>query len=103
MTEGRDIVLTPVAYDDPAGRMRALRLRIGRSRRRIDGRLRATRSRARQLLSWKTYVERYPAWALAAAVGVGLAAAAGVRPRRVARWLGRSLVRHLLDAEVCTR
>jgi hypothetical protein len=74
-------------------RKRELRLRIGRSRRQIDNRLRATQDCARQLFSWQTYVVRYPAWALAAALGVGLAASAGLKPHRMSRWLGASLVR----------
>ena len=68
-------------------------LRIGRSRRRIDGRLRATKDRGRQLLSWRTYVVRYPGWALAAALGAGMTASNVLRPGRIARWLGNSLVR----------
>jgi hypothetical protein len=77
-------------------RKRELRLRIGRSRRRIDRRLRGARDRAGQLLSWRTYVVRYPAWSLAAALGAGLAASAGLKPGRVSRWLGLSLMRHAL-------
>jgi hypothetical protein len=82
--------------DEPPRRKRELRLRIGRSRRRINGRLRATENRARQLLSWRTYVVRYPGWALAAALGAGLAASAGWRRGRMSRWLGLSLVRRSL-------
>jgi hypothetical protein len=77
-------------------RKRELRLRIGRSRRRIDDRLRATQHRAGQLLSWRTYVVRYPAWALAAALGAGLAASSGLRRGRISRWLGLALVRHAM-------
>jgi len=73
-------------------RKRELHLRIGRSRRRIDGRLRATRDEARQLLSWKTYVVRYPGWALAAALGAGMAASSALRPAKISRWLGHALV-----------
>ena len=82
--------------DDLLRRKRELRLRIGRSRRRIDRRLRATEDRARQLLAWRTYVVRYPAWGLAAALGAGLAASAGLKPARVSRWLGLALVRRSL-------
>lgn len=74
-------------------RKRALHLRIGRSRRRIDGRLRATKDHARQLTSWRTYVARYPGWALAVALGAGMAASNILRPGRIAGWLGRSMVR----------
>jgi hypothetical protein len=73
-------------------RKRELHARIGRSRRRIDGRLRATRDEARQLLSWRTYVARYPLWAMAAAMGAGMTASSLLRPGRIARWLGRSLM-----------
>jgi hypothetical protein len=79
--------------DEPMRRKRALHLRIGRSRRRINGRLRATEGRARQLLSWRTYVVRYPGWALAAAMGAGFTASAGWKRGRMSRWLGLSLVR----------
>jgi hypothetical protein len=81
---------------DLVERKRSLRLRIGRSRRRLDGRLRASRDRADQLLSWRTYVVRYPVWAMAAALGAGLAASAGLKPARLSRRLGLSLVRHAL-------
>jgi hypothetical protein len=83
--------------DELLRRKRELRLRIGRSRRRIDARLRGARDRAGQLLSWRTYVVRYPGWALAAALGAGLAASAGLRPAQVSRWLGTSLASRALD------
>jgi hypothetical protein len=79
--------------DDILRRKRELHLRIGRSRRRIDGRLRATKDHAWQLFSWQTYVVRYPGWALAAALGAGMTAANVLRPGRIARWLGNSFVR----------
>ena len=82
--------------DDILRRKRELHVRIGRSRRRIDGRLRATKDRAGQLLSWRTYVVRYPVWALAAALGAGMTASNVLRPRRIAGWLGHSLVRQAL-------
>jgi hypothetical protein len=78
--------------DDIFRRKRQLHLRIGRSRRRIDGRLRATRDQARQLLSWRTYVARYPLWAMAAALGAGMTASSLLRPARITRWLGRALM-----------
>jgi len=81
-----------VVDDDLLRSKRELRSRIGRSRRRIDCRLRATRDRARQLVSWRTYVIRYPGWALAAALGAGFAASAGLKPGRLSRWLGLALV-----------
>jgi hypothetical protein len=72
-------------------RKRQLRLRIGRARRRIDGRLRTSEDSARQLLSWRMYVVRYPAWSLAAALGLGLAAA-GIKPQKLSRRLGMLLI-----------
>ncbi len=77
-------------------RKRELHLRIGRSRRKIDRRLRATKDHARQLLSWRTYVVRYPGWALAAALGVGMAASSALRPARIAGWLGSALLHRAL-------
>ena len=78
--------------DDILRRKRELHRRIGRSRRHVDGRLRATKDQARQLLSWRTYAVRYPGWALAAALGAGMTASSLLRPGRIARWLGRSLM-----------
>jgi hypothetical protein len=75
-------------------RKRELHLRIGRSRRRIDRRLRGTKDNARRLLSWRTYAARYPGWALAAALGAGMTASSLFRPGRIARWLGGSLLTH---------
>jgi hypothetical protein len=60
---------------------RELRLKIGRMRRRIDARIRSTQAEGRQLASWRTYVSRYPAPAVLAAFGAGLAGATvGIRP-----------------------
>ena len=73
--------------------LRRLRLRIGRLRRRIDRRIRAAQREGRRLTSWRTYVERYPGYALLAALGVGLTAAAGLRPGAWARALGLGLIR----------
>jgi hypothetical protein len=79
--------------DDILRRKRKLHHRIARSRRRIDARLRATKGHARQLVSWRTYVVRYPGLAVAAALGAGLSASSLLRPGRIGRWLGDSLVR----------
>jgi hypothetical protein len=86
------MMLARTVNDDLLRRKRELRMRIGRSRRRINGRLRATRDRARQLVSWRTYIVRYPGRALIAALGAGFAASAGLRPGRISRRLGLSLV-----------
>jgi hypothetical protein len=83
-------------HDDLLRRKRELHLRIGRSRRRIDGRLRAASDQTRQLLSWRTYVVRYPALALMAALGAGMAASTALRPRRVSHWLGGTLMHQAL-------
>jgi len=78
--------------DDILRRKRELHRRIGRSRRRIDRRLRGTKDHARQLLSWRTYAARYPGWALAAALGAGMTASSLLRPGRIARWAGRLMM-----------
>jgi hypothetical protein len=62
----------------------------------IDRRLHAAGRHARQLLSWRRYVARHPGWALTAAVGGGMAASTLLRPARLSRWLGRSLLDHAL-------
>jgi hypothetical protein len=82
--------------DDILRRKRELHQRIGRSRRRIDGRLRASKDRARELLSWRTYVVRHPGWAIVAALSAGMTASSVLRPSRMARWLGSSLLRQAL-------
>jgi hypothetical protein len=79
--------------EEALGHKRELRLRIARSRRRIDRRLRTVNDEARRLFSWKTYVIRFPVQALAAALGVGFVASAGLNRGRVARWLGALLLR----------
>lgn len=76
---------------------RALRLRIGRLRRRLSGRAWAARRHAARLTSWKTYVRRYPGYAVLAALGLGLSASAGLSRGRWARLLGARLVRRVGD------
>ena len=96
--------VAPLNFDPPMRmvdadllhRKRELHLRIARSRRRLDGRFRASRDGIGQLLSWRSYVARYPVWAMAAALGAGLAASAGLKPATPSRRLGVSLVRHAL-------
>jgi hypothetical protein len=85
-----------IAKADLLRRKRDLRLRIGRSRRRIDRQLHTLRGGTRQLLSWRTYVVRYPLAAMTLAVGAGIAASAGLRPGRVTRRMGVSLVERAL-------
>lgn len=69
---------SPIAHAEQERTRRDLRLRIGRLRRRIDGRIHATRRKAQRLASWRTYVKRYPGSAVTAALGVGLALSAGL-------------------------
>ena len=76
---------------------RQLRRRIGRLRRRIDNRIRGSSREARRLTSWRTYVKHYPASAIMAALGVGLALSAGLSARRLSRWLGLRLLRQGWD------
>ena len=78
-------------------RKRDLRLRIGRLRRRIDGRIRLAEREARRLVSWRAYVRSYPGYAVTAALGIGLAASAGLSTGRVSRWLGLRLLRRAAD------
>ncbi|MGA2033911.1 MAG: hypothetical protein ABSG68_16815 [Thermoguttaceae bacterium] len=71
---------------------RELRLRIARLRRRIDGHIHTARDQGRRLLSWRTYVRRYPFYALLAAAGAGLTLSATLRPGRIVRWLGQLMM-----------
>jgi len=75
---------------------RELRLRIGRLRRRINSRVRSSRRAGRRLMSWQTYVKRYPGHALVAALGFGLAVSAGFAGGRAWRWIGLRLARRTL-------
>ncbi|MHC4403869.1 MAG: hypothetical protein ACYTG0_29785 [Planctomycetota bacterium] len=65
--------------DDHQRAKRQLRAEIARLRRRIDGRIRSVGREGRRLTSWQTYVRRYPAHAVAAAMGMGLAVSSGLR------------------------
>src|SRR5574340_22842 len=78
-------------------RQRQVRARMARLRSRIDRHIDATRSPSRRMVSWRTYVQGYPASALAAAMGVGLALSAGLSARRLAGWLGMRLIRRAAD------
>jgi hypothetical protein len=84
---------TRVVDADQERRTRDLRLRIGRLRRQIDGRVHAARDEARGLVSWRSYVRSYPGYAVAAALGLGLAVSAGLSARRLWRWIGLRLLR----------
>lgn len=82
---------------DPLQEKRDLRLKIGRTRRRIDKRLRATEAEGRKLASWRTYVTRYPGPAVAAAFGAGLSGATIFRPGRFLQKLGLGILRSSAD------
>ena len=74
---------------------RRLRAAIGRSRRRIDRRVRAGNNATRRLASWKTYARRYPAAAIAGGLALGWILAAGLRPRVLVGVLGGRFARQL--------
>ena len=81
---------------DPLRARRELRLQIARGRRRIDRRIRGLEREGRRLTSWQTYVRRYPAQALVAGMGFGLAVSSGLS-RGWPRMLGVQLTRRALD------
>lgn len=77
-------------------RKRELRLRIGRLRRQIDRHAHAVQREGERLLSWRTVVRQLPGNAVLAAFGFGLALAAGLSARSMARWLGLRMMRRSL-------
>ena len=79
---------------------RNLRLRIGRQRRRIDARVRSLQRQGRRLASWRTYVRRYPGYAVLAALGLGLSAGAGPRRGGWTRYLGLHVARRMVNRAV---
>jgi hypothetical protein len=79
---------------------RELRLKIGRMRRRIDSRIRATAVEGHELVNWRTYVTRYPAAAVLAAFGLGMSGATLFRPQKMLRSLGSSILRGSADRAV---
>jgi len=82
---------------DDLAEKRAIRLRIGRMRRRVDRRLRAIGREGRQAASWRAWVRRFPGQAMLAATGIGLATSAALRPERWVRVLGLYLARRAGD------
>jgi hypothetical protein len=82
---------------DPQQEKRELRLKIGRLRRRIDARLRATETEGRKLASWRTYVTRYPGSAVLAAFGLGLSGATLFASKGMLKGLGRGILRGSVD------
>lgn len=71
---------------------RELRLRIGRLRRRINGRLRVVEYRTRQLMSWRKLIERYSGYAATAALGAELSLSVALRLARRLCWMGGRLL-----------
>jgi hypothetical protein len=60
---------------------RELRLKIGRARRRIDAQIRTVDAESRKLVSWRTYISRYPGTSLFTAFGLGLSGASSAKLR----------------------
>jgi hypothetical protein len=86
---------------DPHRVKSQLRLEIARLRRRIDGRIRRAEGNGRRLLSWQTYVVRYPGYAVLAALSVGAAVSGGLRAgwsKYFGQFLARRLGSELADA-----
>ncbi len=81
---------------DPATTRRQLRLQMARLRRRIDRRIRAVAQQGSSLVSYRTYVRRYPGPALLAALGIGAAAGLAL-PGRWPRRLGPRLFRRFAE------
>ena len=78
---------------DPQRTRRLLRLRIGRLRRRLDGRAHALKREGRRLASWRTYVTLYPAYAVLVALGLGMTASGGWLRGGWTRLFGLKLIR----------
>jgi hypothetical protein len=85
---------------DLAGKRRTIRLRIARTRRQFDRRLRAVEREGRRLASWPTWLRWSLGQPLLAALGFSVAASAGLRPRRWVRVLGRYVSRRTKDPEL---
>jgi hypothetical protein len=83
--------------NDSCAAKRAIRLEIGRLRRRIDRRLESLERSGRQAVSWRSWARRYPAYALAAAFGIGLAASALFRRGEWAKTLARHVTRRAVE------
>ncbi len=82
---------------DVESKKRDLRLRIGRLRRRLDGRVYRTRRHLGRLTSWRTYVRRYPGYALLAALGLGMSVSSTLGGGRWARLLATRMIRRVGD------
>jgi len=80
--------------NDQLAEKRAIRLQIGRSRRRIDRRLRSLEREGRRMVSWRIWAKHMPTQSVVAALGAGLAALARL-PKRRLRALGVQLRRRV--------
>ena len=85
------------ADNDYCAAKRAVRLEISRLRRRIDRRLHALGREGRQAVSWRSWARHYPAYALVAAFGTGLAASFLFRRGEWAQTLARQFARRAVD------
>ena len=70
---------------------RKLRAEAARLRRRIDRDLAGASYETKRLLSWQTYVKRYPLPTLAGAFGIGLTVSAVISRSNWKRWLAGKL------------
>ncbi len=70
---------------------RALRAEAARLRRRIDRDLTSVAQDTKYLLSWQTYVKRYPLATLGGAFAIGLGVSAAVSRTRWKQWLAGKL------------
>lgn len=70
---------------------RALRAEAARLRRRIDRDLTGVSHEAGRLLSWQTYVKRYPLATLGGAFAVGLGVSAAISRSNWKRWVAGKL------------
>lgn len=82
---------------DISAEKRAIRLRIARTRRRIDRRLRGIEREGRRLVSLWTLLRWPPAQSLLASLGAGLAATGRPRPGRWIRVIARHMARRAKD------
>ena len=76
---------------EPEEEKRKLRAEAARLRRRIDRDLAGASYETKRLLSWQTYVKRYPLPTLAGAFGIGLTASAVISRSNWKRWLAGKL------------
>jgi len=82
--------------NEPPGKQE-LRMRISRSRRRIDRRLRGVCDEGKTLLSWRTCARRYPLAAVTAALGAGMAAATALGSHRLQKKFGKGILQQLFQ------